>query len=374
MQTRLIREKKEEKMTKKAWSISLATTLLTACFLLAGFTASKASAAAAAPAWWKGSVQEYNQLVENAKKEGKLTWYDSLDDKASNMVIEEFQKSFPFIAFDHTRARGVESREVILRELQAQVSNIDIIESSEELITSFQELKLLKAYDWGKQFRTDPIQISKDKTMVKVGGSLHGWAYNIDKLPAKDLPKTWEDLLDPKWKNKKIGMDDRPKCFIAMVPAWGEQKTIDYLKKLSKQDIIYKTGTTAGIQMLAAGEFAIYPTATFDSYNKVKSKGANIAWFTPTPAGVSFEAEGVTAKAAHPNAAILFLGWMCSANGGSAIRDKASNGEGIPLPGFNTMAAKQVKNKNQLSVFSEEWLPRKAELHRKLSEALGFKI
>jgi iron(III) transport system substrate-binding protein len=367
-------EEREAKHMKRGKTCRYLMTFLAAMtILIANMPMDGLCASFAPPEWWAGSAQDYNQLVENARKEGKLIWYDSLTDKGSDLLVQAFKKLYPFIEIEHIRVRGVEAREIVLRELQAQVNKIDVLEVSDELITTYKDLKLFKRIEWSKKFRMNPIQFSKDNTMIKVGAALFGIAYNTNKVSPQDVPKTYEDLLDPKWKGKKLGTDDRPKGALNLTPAWGESKVIDYLKKLSKQDIIYKTGTTAGVQMLAAGEFNAYVFSTYQAYRGVKEKGVPIEFIIPRPVtGTSFEQEGVISNAPHPNAATLFLGWMAGA-AGQEIRDKAS-GEGLPFPGYNTMTGKLIKSKDQLSIFDDEWVPLKQELHKKYSEALGFKI
>lgn len=347
--------------------------LLLTVFYCTGLMAGRAGAAETAPQWWSGSVQEYNQLVEGARKEGKIIWYDSLTDKGAALLKQAFKKMYPFIEIEHVRVRGVEAREIVLRELQAQANKIDVLEVSDELITTYKDMKMFKKIEWGRKFRIDPIQFSRDSTMIKVGAALFGLAYNTSKVSPQDVPRTYEDLLDPKWKGRKLGTDDRPKGALNLTPAWGEAKVIDYLKRLTTQDVVFKTGTTAGVQMLAAGEFNVYVFSTYQAYRGVKEKGAPIEFIIPRPVtGTSYEQEAVISNAPHPNAATLFLGWMASA-AGQEIRDKAS-GEGLPFPGYNTTTGKLIKSKEQLSIFDDAWVPRKQELHKKYSEALGFKI
>ncbi len=358
-------------MGKKIFHNGLIISLLLVGFLFAGLILLKGAAIAAPPAWWKGSSEDYNQLVRNAEKEGKVLWFDSSDEETSEMIIQAFNKLYPKIKVEPVRVHGLDSRETLLRELTVGVTQIDVLEVSDELIPTYNELKLFRSYDWTNKFRLDPIQPNKEGTMVKIGGSLYINAYNTDKVSRQEAPKTWEDLLDPKWKNGKLGVDIRPKTWAGLWPAWGDQKMTDFLNKLAQQKPILKRGTTALAQMLAAGEFQVFVGSTFDSFYKIKMKGAPIDCIVPKPiTPVSFEREGILAKAPNPNAAFLFLGWMAS--GGQEVYDKASFGEGLPLPGFNTMSGKLIKSKEELFLFDDEWLPKKAEFTNKATKAMGL--
>ncbi len=359
-------------MMKKVLYFGFIVFLGISVFLFANFKSGKEVAAQSVPNWWKGSPAEYFQLVKNAEKEGKVIHYGSMPDVEQNKIIGPFNKLYPNIKVEHMRASNLENREIILRELKAGKTQIDVLEISSELITTFKELKLVRSYDWVKNFSINPIQPDKENMMVKVGGSLHIIAYNTEKVSPKDVPKTWEDLLDPKWKGKKIGTDTRPKGFNELYVAWGEKKLVDYLQKFAKQDPIFKRGGTAIVEMLGAGEFMIAVSPSYTAILRLIKKGAPVAPIIPPIIGTSFERECVLAPAPHPNAAILFLGWLASYPGGQQFYDQAANGEGMPLPGYNTMQGKLVKNMGQLALFTDEWLPKKQEIDDICVKALGL--
>jgi iron(III) transport system substrate-binding protein len=325
------------------------------------------AAAAPAPAWWKGSQADYDLLVKAAEKEGMLFWSDPIPDADS--VIKAFNKLYPAIKIEHSRASTLEDREGILRELRAKATQLDVMEVSNNLIPIFHELNLLKRCNW-KNFKLEPIQVDKDSEMLKVGGNLHVIAYNTDLVSPKDVPKTWDDLLDPKWKGRKIALDTRPKGFTELYTVWGEKKMLDYLQKLSKQQIAYKRGGTAMVEMLGAGEFAIAASVTTKAVIRSINKGAPVAFVVPPIVGSSYGCEAVLATAPHPNAATLFLGWLAS--GGQKEYDEATSGEGLPLPGFNTIQSKLVTKSNQLVFLQDEWLPKRAQIENFVIHALGI--
>ncbi len=362
-------------MEKVRFQNGLVVSLLVIGFLFAILILNEATATAAPPGWWKGSSEEYNQLVSNAEKEGKIFWNDSSDEESAGMIIQAFNKLYPKIKIDQVRAHGLDSRELILRELYSGATKIDVLEISDELQDTYAELKLFKKVDWMNKFQLDPIAPNKEGTQIKIGGSLHGAAYNTDKVSPQDVPKSWEDFLDPKWKGGKIGTDMKPKTWAHMWPVWGDKKMIEFLNKLAQQKPLFKRGTTALVQSLAAGEFVLMAGTTFSSYYSVKIKGAPIAFYLPEPlVAVSFEKLGVLFNAPNPNAAILFLGWLAS--GGQEVFDKVSYGQGMPLPTYNTMAGRLVKSldksKVQLFVFDDAWLPKMAEFTEKGTKALGM--
>jgi len=78
-------------------------------------------------------------------------------------------------------------------------------------------------------------------------------AYNTNLVSAAEAPKSWDDLLDPKW-NKAISMDKDGGDWVLMLwSAWGKEKTVNYLKQLARNNLVFGEGAGARTQMLAAG-------------------------------------------------------------------------------------------------------------------------
>lgn len=124
--------------------------------------------------------------------------------------------------------------------------------------------------------------------------------------------------------------------------------------------------------MLGAGEFSIAVSPSYTAILRLIKKGAPVAPILPPIIGTSFERECVIANSLHPNAAILFLGWLASNPGGQQFYDEAASGEGMPLPGYNTMQGKLIKNMGQLSLLTDEWLPKKQAIDDICVKALGL--
>lgn len=149
--------------------------------------------------------------------------------------------------------------------------------------------------------------------------SIIPWAfgYNTQRIAAKDTPKEWIDLLDPKWKGQIIRTN--PQVSIGQYDPWrallgryGES----YFEKLRAQDPRTNTPeAVAAAQALAAGEGSIILMTTGAVINAVKVKGAPIEYVIPSfTTGVEMGVY-VSAKAKHPNAARLAIHYALTAEG-----------------------------------------------------------
>ena len=134
-------------------------------------------------------------------------------------------------------------------------------------------------------------------------------------VAAGDVPKTYEDLLDPKWAGK-VGIETADVAwFAAVAKAMGEEKGLAFFRKFAAARPSMRSGHTLMAELVAAGDMAMAVDAHVQGIARLKDKGAPIEWkaLAPTfgrPNGVS-----VAKRAEHPYAALLFVDFMLSLEG-----------------------------------------------------------
>jgi iron(III) transport system substrate-binding protein len=139
--------------------------------------------------------------------------------------------------------------------------------------------------------------------------------YNTQLVARDQAPKSWEDLLDPKWKGKIALDEENFSWYGAMTQKWGKEKTQRYMRTLAKQDIQLRNGPTLIAQLMAAGEFPVAMVLAH-RIEKMKEQGAPVEWVTTLdPVTASLHPIGIAAKAPHPNAAKLFVDFILSKDG-----------------------------------------------------------
>jgi iron(III) transport system substrate-binding protein len=138
-------------------------------------------------------------------------------------------------------------------------------------------------------------------------------AYNTKLIAKTDLPRTFQDLLDPKWKGK-LGMEGNiPEWYATVALHMGEEKGIAFFRELAARNgISVRSGHSLLNNMVAAGEVPLALTMYQFLAEAAKRKGAAVGWFVMEPAVARMSGVGIARRAPHPNAALLFYDFMLS--------------------------------------------------------------
>jgi ABC-type Fe3+ transport system substrate-binding protein len=288
----------------------------------AWFTAAAAAGLLAGPA-----CAATPELIEAAKKEGEVVWYTSqIIDPLVLRLTDAFKKKYG-IQLKPVRANSAEIALRIVNEARGGKHLADIYggqTTSEALKQEGLALKWLPPNigEIPKDF-VDP-----DGYWMGTNFTLMTAAYNTDLIKPGAEPKTWDDLLAPSLKGKMVWGNavstSAGAGFIGLVlKTWGEEKGMDYLRKLARQDITGSGGSARQvIDMTIAGEFAVSLQIFPEHAASSAEKGAPVKWIPTRPGMASvISTSGVPAKAPHMNAAKLFMEYMISEEGQIVFRD-----------------------------------------------------
>jgi iron(III) transport system substrate-binding protein len=139
-------------------------------------------------------------------------------------------------------------------------------------------------------------------------------SYNTRMVPKDKVPQTWEDLLDPRWKGKKVGIDSEPyEWFDSVVRVMGKEKGLSFMKRLGEQELVITRGNNVRAQQLAAGEFPLCFSYAHQ-IDRMKKDTAPVDWVKSEQLFVVnvLHPLFIAAKAAHPNAARVFVDFALS--------------------------------------------------------------
>jgi iron(III) transport system substrate-binding protein len=136
--------------------------------------------------------------------------------------------------------------------------------------------------------------------------------YNTAALKPDQAPKSYEELLSPSWKGKMLFDPEAGYILAAMEAAWGRDKAVNYLTRLSKQDLSYRRGGTLTTQVVTSGEYPIGIAINGETSAAIREKGAPLGFKVLAPAIVKPEGLFIAKNAPHPHAALLFAEWVLS--------------------------------------------------------------
>ena len=259
------------------------------------------------------------KLVEGAKKEGSLLWYATIDVKDGEKILRRFEEKYPFIKAQMYRAGGDAMLSRIMAEARVGKHLWDVTING-GLKGEFQKRKGLfakylspESKFFPKEFK-DPEGYWTDMYLnVKVLG------YNTKLVSPQNVPKSYEELLDPKWKGKMGLVTNAYYWFAIMLKTMGEEKGLEYMRKLSDQNIQFRTGRTLVTDMVVAGETSLAIALYNERVEEMKAKGAPIDWVPLDPVVPQIHPLGISANAPHPNAARLFVDFILSREGQQVI-------------------------------------------------------
>jgi len=260
-------------------------------------------------------------LLAKAKQEGVVNIYTSMQSKDSVPITEAFEKQYG-IKVVLWRASPDKITQRVLIEVKAGRDDVDVLEMNGPEIERLYRENLLSEF-YSPAFRDlPPAAFPKHRHYVADRLNFFVLAYNTKLVPPKQVPNSYDDLLHPRWKGKLVIEPSDFDWFASVVKSMGEEKGLDYFKKLAAMKPTMRDGHTLLAEMVASGEIPIVLTAFNHSVEKMKRKGAPVEWKPLQPAFGQPSAIGLPSKAPHPHAALLFADFLLSKEGQEIIKER----------------------------------------------------
>ncbi len=277
-------------------------------------TASFVTVARGAPAEAQKITPE---LIEAAKKEGKASWYTSVDLPVAEKVAKAFEAAYPGISMKVERSGAERIFQRIGQEYQSKIYVCDVVNSSDAA-----HLIIWKRADMLASYLPEDVAQHFPKEHWDPDGMYASWrltlspiAYNTSLVKAADAPKGFNDLLDPKWVGKIVkAHPGYPGTIMTATQQLARDLGWGYFEKLAKQKIMQVQSAADPPKKLATGERAIMADGGEYLVCELKARGEPLepvyaAEGTPLVTGPS----GIMARAPNPNAARLFYAWSMTA-------------------------------------------------------------
>jgi iron(III) transport system substrate-binding protein len=307
------------------------------------------------------------QLVEAAKREGKVVLYGTTNITVMQELLNRFKKKYSFLQVANYRATTNRVYAKIAAEARSGTHAVDVIEISPDSSLKLKKDNLLDPY-------LSPVRKSILEGYADRDGYWTGYfhqvitlGYNTGHLTKAEVPKTYDDLLNPRFRGKmSLGTADQ-ELFGTLLEHWGKEKTFAYFKALAKNQPAMREGHTLQAQLLAAGEFSVAPWVLGHNIAELKRKGAPVESVLLEPVLSAPKYVLLAKHSAHPHAAALLIDWLLS-EGQEILVGKF--GRSSTSPGLKHLFPELARPK-YLVVTPEKFGPQYADYVRLYCESLG---
>ncbi len=258
---------------------------------------------------YKGADRQ-QKLIAAAQKEGELTLYTSISSTIGPKLISDFEAKYG-VKVKMYRAGDRVVLQKMLAERSAKRPVADILNIGTLEMEMAHREKLLVPIKTTLHDGLIKGAVGSDNEYVATFVNPFVQAYNTNSVKKEDLPKTWQDLLDPKWKGRLAFEATDEEWFYELVMHMGEEKGLKYFRDLmATNKPTVRTGHSLLGNLVVSGDVPLGLTVYAHTVLAAKKKGAPIDYILLEPViAVSFSM-GLLRQAPHPNAALLFYEFM----------------------------------------------------------------
>lgn len=295
---------------------------VSACFSLLGAAPSAAASVEDAIKSLRNlnTTQHRSTLEEGARKEGEIIWYTSMSLTDFPKIVGAFEKAFPYVKIRTNRLSQSSLMPKIDTEARAGRFAVDVVASAPVEMWEFKQKGFsvaylspeLKAFPAGA-YDPQGFWSSTEVTPLVL-------AFNTQLVPPQDVPRSYQDLLLPKWRGKMNFGSDEYAWYSVMLDGMGKAKGLEFMRALARQQLHIPGGSSImRLQLMLAGESAIAIAARGRRATEYREKGAPLDYRLLDPYPAEPNGLALMRRAAHPHAAILFIDWMLSDEGQTVL-------------------------------------------------------
>jgi len=269
------------------------------------------SSRAAEVAAYAGADREQH-LIEGAKREGALTMYSNAPTDDNAVLVGAFEKKYG-IKVNLYRASSEEIRQRALTEAGAKRFDVDFILDNAPAMEAMAGERLLQEVNSPYLADVMPRAIPPHRQWVGFCLNVLVAAYNTDLVKKAELPKSYSDLIDPRWKGRIAIAADDSDWFAGLMGALGEAAGVKLFRQIAATNgFSARKGHTLLTNLVAAGEAPLALTVFNYTAEQLKKRGAPIDWFVIEPLISMPNSVAVARMAPHPSAAVLMFDFMLS--------------------------------------------------------------
>jgi iron(III) transport system substrate-binding protein len=254
-------------------------------------------------------------LLQGAKKEGEVVVYTSLISEDLTALSSAFEKRYG-VKVKGWRAGSEKVLQRTITEARAGRHDADVIETNGPELESLYREKLLQPVKSPHLKDLMPQAIRPHGQWVGTRINMFVHTYNTQLVKKEELPKSYADLANPRWKGR-LGIEAEDEDWFAMaVKEQGEEAGLRTFREIARVNgFSVRKGHTLLAGLVASGEIPFAITTYSHGAEKMKQKGAPVDWYAIEPAIGRANGIAIARKPAHPHAAALFMDFVLSPEG-----------------------------------------------------------
>jgi iron(III) transport system substrate-binding protein len=250
-------------------------------------------------------------VEDAARREGSLTFYTSIAEKDLAVLVGPFEAKYG-VDIDIWRASTEKVLQRAVAEAAAGRADMDVVHISSPEMEALSRERVLAPVASPVHDDLQPGSVPAHREWAATVLSVWVQAYNPTLIERSSLPKSYRDLLDPRWKGK-LGIEANDQDWVASVAdALGDDGAgLEFFRQLAAGNgVSVRSGHTLLTNLVTSGEVPLALTVYNYMPEQAKKRGAPIDWFALDPAIARSNGVGVARRAPHPNAARLFYDYL----------------------------------------------------------------
>ena len=249
-------------------------------------------------------------LIAGAKKEGAVNVYTSIPLTYMNEVTRAFEKKYG-VRVNLWRASAKNVPQRILTEARAGRFSVDAVDTNGPQMEQLRREGLLQKVESPALEQVIPEALVPGGEWTATRLNIFTQVYNTNLIKKSELPKSWSDLLDPRWKDKLGVKAEQLDWFATIVTDLGEKEGLQLFREIVRRNgASERDGASMLTRLTAAGEVPLSLTVYNYDVEEAKNAGAPVDWFVVTKGVAIPTGSGVMRRAPHPHAALLFYDFM----------------------------------------------------------------
>src|SRR6267378_1453651 len=258
------------------------------------------------------SADRSARLLVNARREGSLSLYASMAEKDLIRLVSEFERRYGIKVNVWRSGKNNVLRRAVT-EARAGRFEVDVVHNPSPQMELLHRERLLQEVRSPYALALIPEAVAPHREWAGPRVYVFVQAYNTKRVAREELPKTFGDLLDPRWKGRIAVEAKEQEWFFTLVREMGGEAGLRFFRELvARNGLTVRNGNALLNNLVVAGEVPL--ALTLYSYLPEQSRrsGAPVGWIALAPTVAYTDGIGVMKRAPHPHAAVLFYDFVLS--------------------------------------------------------------